>query len=588
MDLHIFGVIAATYRNKQADAGSLSSTVPDAVASAKRVEVNAETSKSQALVLFYDTHFGDWEAWSQARKLVPVRGDDGFEGGFDDSFYEAVDNQERAETLAFSSQHVERDRLKQSVTLTMVKLLYVLERAHPRFGQLIDTDTVQRVSPVFRLPARVFSRGMWTSDAARVIFEDWTAQPAFRGNPFDGSSGEVRANYDDAIDRYANRTANPRQHEQGDPEEKEELGNSVNLMEEVEVSTNAYVLDRARTAIEAIDWRGDRGNMCCLIRSLVMLTQTRWAVNHGDVTPEATEGKEAFKLDDLSPQDAAKKYGDLARNTDAVGQVLGILKFMRASAGTLQAIATSKRDMGTVDFTAILISMVAPMLRRAIDEIYQDFENSPLASLDQIEQFKDLRRWLRERRQRIQRDSRATASQEVAGYVNEPGEESLLSVIIKCGPAIDVLDKLVFPVLDGTRELLQHVLVEVYERITKRAKLEMDTSELSAINDRILFLDQFMKWVDLNIDPLLTNPRLCTSVEPDQDDIDSFIDSLKGVGGRGPGKGTVDVIQGTLHHAIDPQGFERSYHELRGRLDRSPEEDRELEAMDHVRLIWAL
>jgi hypothetical protein len=578
MDLHIFGRITETYRQKQADAGSLSSTVPDAVASAKRVEVNAETNKNQALALFYDAHFSDWEAWAEARRLVPVRGDAEFDAGFDTAFLEALANQERVGALPPASQHVERDFLKRHVALSMVKLLYVLERDHPRFGRLIETTTVQRIWTAFRVPTRVLSRGFWTSDAARVIFEDGVPLPA----------DEVRANYEDALDNYAARTANPRQHEQGDPEEKEGLGNSVNLMEEIEVSTNAYVLDRARTAIEAINWQGDKGNMCCLIRSLVMLTQTRWAVNHGVVTPEATEGKEAFKLDDLSPQDAAKKYGDLARNTDAVGQVLGILKFMRASARTLQAIATSKRDMGTVDFTAILISMVAPMLRRAIDEIYQDFENSPLASLDQIEQFKDLRRWLREKKQRIQRDSRATASQEVAGYVNESEEESLLSVIVKCGPAIDVLDKLVFPVLDGTRELLQHVLVEVYERITKRAKIEMDTSELSVVNDRTLFLNQFMKWVDLNIDPLLTNPRLCTSVEPDQDDIDSFIDSLKGVGGRGPGKGTVDVIQGTLHHAIDPQGFELSYHELRGRLDRSPEEDRELEAMDHVRLIWAL
>ncbi len=352
MDLHILGAITAAYSEKQAGAESLSSTVPDAVASAKRVEVNAETSRRHAITLFFDTHFrsageATQSIWPRAHNVDPQAWASGDHISLEEGLRTAVFHEQQS---VISPE--KRDHHKIECVSEMVTLLYVLDRTHSRFGRLADEDLVRKIARDFRLPDRIFSKGMWSSGVGQGLFGG-------TDGPTDGETPPaVRENYDATLDRYAGRTANPRQHEQGDPPEKEQLGNSLNLMEEIEVSTNAYVLNGARTAIEAIDWLPTgNGNMCCLIRSIVMLATTRWAVHQGDVTPETTEGKEAFKLDDLSPQDAASKYGELARNTDAVGQVLGILKFMKASATTLQKIATSKRDMGTVDFTAIIVSM---------------------------------------------------------------------------------------------------------------------------------------------------------------------------------------------------------------------------------------
>lgn len=582
MDILAWQRIAAAYQAKQADADSMNAPVLDAATTAKRVEVNAETSKAQLMLRFHEKHFRAEAAWE---RLWPTSetyiGDVARAEIQNAGMYEELG---RMRSLRLPLETTPLQTHIELINLTILIWTYDLDRGSERYGQVRDRAASVSLQQVFGLPDRLVSRGLWTEGVARAIFGGTYSEVA-------GSlSTEIeQTDYEMLLRRYAGRTANPRQHEQGDSSEKGELGASQNLMEEIEAATNAFVLDRAKRAVSAIDWLPTgRGNMCCLLRSMLMLVETEWSVYSDKIDPRVGEIKRKLQDEDLTPEQAKKKYEELGRRTDHIGRVLGILKYMRSSAEMLRRMSEVRQPMGNISFTAIVAAIVAPMLRKAIDDIYDDFENSPLSSLDQNKQFADVRRWMRNASKRVERDANADATKLAEMFATESKKESALSVIVKCGPAIDILEHLVFPVIDGTQELLQAVVYMVYEEILNRAKFEMDASEIAIVTDRMKFLDTFIKWVTQNLEPLVRNPRLCTSTEPTQEDIDNFTDFVKGVGGRGPGKGTIDVIQNTLAHAIDPDGFDRRFQELKNRVDRSPEDDRELDAMDQVRLIWAL
>jgi len=578
MSVFAWSKVSEAFQFEQKKAGSLDTPIVPAYSAAGRVAVNARTSREQAIIGFFDQHrLHSRDRWERA-----------LSGSWTAQVQSSLEKLQIGANADKSSDVT--DRVKMVVAKDLILLVYDHENVEDaNFGRVREEEWAREVARAFSLETRAFSRGMWKERAVRDVlgFEEEDIG--------DGSHCEaIRRSDNTAREAFNRRTANPYQNKPGDSQDKEELGNSMNWFQSSRVAGNYYVLDRAHRAACAVDWnplgRDNSANWCCLFQSVSMLVGAKGlfevpSINPDD--PDISDLQAEIDSGTLTDQQVRDRQAQIARRADVVGKVLGMLKFFKRSAQMLQFTIERRQQSQSIDFGQILLSSLLPMAQKVVADVYAGFESSTSIEVAGKD-FLGLKQALRDVNVRVNRDVEASTTDQVAQFSGDEDFNDIVSIIAKCGPAVDILDTLVFPTIEGVRELFEDILYDLYKRTIRYLSRDFEFSNAIGVEDRINFLDSFIKWVEMNVDGLIRNPHLCTSVTPSQADIDSFTDLIKhGLWGdeRTP---IVSDVESALEHIIDPSGFDQRLQELRSKVGRTEDEDQILETMENAKTIWVL
>lgn len=292
-----------------------------------------------------------------------------------------------------------------------------------------------------------------------------------------------------------------------------DVNNSINLIDELSVSAAGYVLRKGREIAYGLNWSRNRSNYCCLLKVIV-----------GYITKGLTKEE---NLLGLTPEKRAERLRVLDNKNDLVKRVLKFAKYLEIiskfySTHLSSTVLSYKTNIGD-----IFMQIAMPRIKRELKKVSDGFSSSGIIPDDV--NFAELKKKIAGERTRLSKIRNMTDEQ-IQAVIQDADESSVdwEDLLIRCLPALELFDKLIIPAIPDLIGEIEKILYEVFKKYSKSLNISIEGIKISAIEDAILRLTKFNKWLNDNIFNLIQDPILCGGWYPTKKDIATAIESISG------------------------------------------------------------